>query len=211
MEAFVNAPRLFSSSKSQLLKSSSSSLLLSSSSSGAHSRLFANSKITKKKEYRDTCTGVYPACTSWLQSLQDNVVLVLVGNELYQQLPTVGYGGIETSVDNIASALHQMKIPFIGLVPKRKLVQDLGFRILETEIFANGKVNLSSLLGGAPMALYVSAFCNDTVHRAEGFEFVSVVNNDWGKAQVAVAHPDSAYVRLRAPRRARPLRLQLRP
>ena len=139
MEAFVNAPRLFSSSKSQLLKSSSSSLSLSSSSSGAHSRLFANSKITKKKEYRDTCTGVYPACTSWLQSLQDNVVLVLVGNELYQQLPTVGYGGIETSVDNIASALHQMKIPFIGLVPKRKLVQDLGFRILETEIFANGK------------------------------------------------------------------------
>jgi glycosyltransferase involved in cell wall biosynthesis len=32
-----------------------------------------------------------------------------------------------------------MKIPFIGLVPKRKLVQDLGFRILETDIFANGK------------------------------------------------------------------------
>ena len=85
-----------------------------------------------------------------------------------------------------------------------------NWREWNTTFFPSGG-NLSSLLGGAPMALYVSAFCNDTVHRAEGFEFVPVVNNDWGKAQVAVAHPDSAYVRLRAPRCARPLRPQLRP
>jgi len=133
MEAFVNAPRLFSSSKSPSLKASSSA-------SAAHSRLIANSLMMTKKETRDTCKGVYTSCSSWLESpTQSNVVVVLVGNELYQQLPTVGYGGIETSVDNIASALHQMKIPFIGLVPKRKQVQDLGFRILETDVFANGK------------------------------------------------------------------------
>jgi hypothetical protein len=61
------------------------------------------------------------------------------------------------------------------------------------ETFYPSGGNLSALLGHAPMALYVSAFCNDTVHRAEGFDFVSVVNDQWGAAQVAVAHPDSAH------------------
>jgi hypothetical protein len=53
--------------------------------------------------------------------------------------------------------------------------------------------NLSHLLGDASMALYVSSFCNDTVHRAEGFEFVSINNSQWGPAHIAVSHPDSAY------------------
>jgi len=51
----------------------------------------------------------------------------------------------------------------------------------------------TAVLGGASMALYVSAFCNDTVHRAEGYEFVSVDSSRWGLSQVAVSHPDSAY------------------
>ena len=53
--------------------------------------------------------------------------------------------------------------------------------------------NLSNLLGNSSMALYVSSFCNDTVHRAEGFEFVSINNSQWGPAHIAVSHPDSAY------------------
>ena len=138
MEAYVNAPRLFATQKnaSSGTRSSSSSSASSSLSSYDKKRLSGSQSQTHSKT-QDICLNVYPACSSWLQST-DNVVLVLVGNELYQQLPTVGYGGIETSVDNIASALHQMKIPFIGIVPKRKLVQDLGFRILETDAFANG-------------------------------------------------------------------------
>ena len=51
--------------------------------------------------------------------------------------------------------------------------------------------NLSSLLGGAPMTFYVSAFCANSVQRAEGYEFVNV--SGWGNASIAVVHPDSSY------------------
>ena len=57
--------------------------------------------------------------------------------------------------------------------------------------------NLSALLDGAPLALYVSSFCQDTVHKAEGFSFVDV-----GNPPAAVAHPDDAqrfYTSILAP------------
>lgn len=65
------------------------------------------------------------------------------------------------------------------------------WRAWNTSFYPSGG-QLSSLLGNASMAFYVSVFCNDTVHRAEGFKFVSVDGSAWGHAQVAVAHPDSS-------------------
>ena len=61
--------------------------------------------------------------------------------------------------------------------------------------------NLSAALGGAPLALYVSAFCTDTVHRDEGFEFVDVTDVR-GRFTAAVVHPNDArrfYASILAP------------
>lgn len=93
----------------------------------------------------EICEDVYQACWEWktnpyIRAL--SVEIVLVGNELYQQLPTVGYGGIETSVDNLASALHFMGIPFWAIVPKRRELYSMPFRVRETEMAANGKGGL---------------------------------------------------------------------
>jgi hypothetical protein len=64
-------------------------------------------------------------------------VIVLVGNEAYQQLPTVGYGGIETSVDNTAHALHQLGVDFFAVVPRvtQPAAEPYPFRIVETTGF----------------------------------------------------------------------------
>jgi len=93
-------------------------------------------------EDEDVCADVYPACAEWKRNpaLRD-VVLALVGNELYQQLPTIGYGGIETSVDNVANALRLMRMPFFAVVPGRREWIDMPFRVLETEIAPNGVYN----------------------------------------------------------------------
>jgi glycosyltransferase involved in cell wall biosynthesis len=67
------------------------------------------------------------------------VDLVLVGNELHQQFPLKGYGGIETSVENIASALHRMGIPFWVVTPGRSTRPEYPFDVLETQLASNGR------------------------------------------------------------------------
>jgi glycosyltransferase involved in cell wall biosynthesis len=91
----------------------------------------------------DVCTGVYVACETWKRdALMEGVAVVLVGNELYQQLPTIGYGGIETSVDTIAAALFSMRIPFFAVVPGRRESAALPFRVLDTAVASNGRGGL---------------------------------------------------------------------
>ena len=87
------------------------------------------------------CGPHLAACWAWkhdraLQALAP--VIVLVGNEAVQQLPTVGYGGIETSVDNTARALHQLGVDFFAVVPRitQPAAEPLPFRVLETPNFA---------------------------------------------------------------------------
>jgi glycosyltransferase involved in cell wall biosynthesis len=90
----------------------------------------------------ELCRGAYRACWEWKTAADVsalNLEVVLVGNELYQQLPTTGYGGIETSVDNLAQALHAMGIPFFAIVPGRREKYELPFTVLETEVAPNGK------------------------------------------------------------------------
>jgi glycosyltransferase involved in cell wall biosynthesis len=70
------------------------------------------------------------------------VAVVLVGNELFQQLPTIGYGGIETSVDTIAAALYSMRVPFFAVVPGRRENVALPFRVLDTAVAPQGKGGL---------------------------------------------------------------------
>ena len=67
-----------------------------------------------------------------------------------------------------------------------------SWREWNTTFYPSGG-QLSSLLGNASMALYVSAFCNDTVHRDEGFRFLDVPGAPWSAVNVAIAHPDTAY------------------
>jgi hypothetical protein len=64
-----------------------------------------------------------------------------------------------------------------------------SWREWNATLFPSGG-NLSALLGGAPLALYVSAFCTDTVHKAEGFEFVDV--NVGQRMPAAIVHPRDA-------------------
>ena len=80
------------------------------------------------------------ACRAWRDQLlrARRVDLVLVGNELHQQFPLKGYGGIETSVENIASALHRMGIPFWVVTPGRNARPEYPFDVLETQLASNG-------------------------------------------------------------------------
>lgn len=48
-------------------------------------------------------------------------------------------------------------------------------------------------MDNAPLALYVSAFCADNVHKAEGFRFLDVPGRPWSADPISVAHPDDAY------------------
>lgn len=68
-----------------------------------------------------------------------NLEICLVGNELYQQFPLIGYGGIETSVENIAWALHRMGIPFFVVTPGRTDPPPYPFPVYETAIAPNGR------------------------------------------------------------------------
>jgi hypothetical protein len=67
-----------------------------------------------------------------------------------------------------------------------------SWREWNTTFYPSGG-QLSSLLGNASMALYVSAFCNNTVHRDEGFLFLDVPGAPWSSDPVAIAHPSTAY------------------
>jgi len=66
------------------------------------------------------------------------------------------------------------------------------WRRWNTTFFPSGG-NLSALLDGAPLALYVSSFCADNVHKAEGFRFVDVPGKPWSADPISIAHPDDAY------------------
>lgn len=91
---------------------------------------------------KDFCKNTLPACWEWKTNPQISALhpeVVLVGNELYQQLPTIGYGGIETSVDNIAFALDRMGIQFFAVVPGRREPAEMPFPVLETQVAPNGK------------------------------------------------------------------------
>ena len=81
------------------------------------------------------------ACREWRDGLLTGkrVDIVLVANELYQQFPLTGYGGIETSVENIASALHRMGIPFWVVTPGRSQRPRYPFDVLETRVAPNGR------------------------------------------------------------------------
>ena len=81
------------------------------------------------------------ACRTWRDGLLSGmrVDIVLVANELYQQFPLTGYGGIETSVENIASALHRMGIPFWVVTPGRAARPPYPYDVLETTLAPNGQ------------------------------------------------------------------------
>lgn len=46
--------------------------------------------------------------------------IALIGNEYKQQFPLIGYGGIESCVENLALGLHEAGHAFYVVVPKRK-------------------------------------------------------------------------------------------
>jgi hypothetical protein len=63
------------------------------------------------------------------------------------------------------------------------------WRSFNRSLYPSGGTLSAAALGGAPMAYYVSSFCQDNVHAAqEGFRFVNV---SWPPA--AVVHPEDAY------------------
>lgn len=96
------------------------------------------------------------ACRAWLTETLPSrrVDIVLVGNELWQQFPLMGYGGIETTVEATAWAMHRMRIPFWVLTPGRGAMRQEGaeqmlhlldypFDVLETPLGPNGRGGLT--------------------------------------------------------------------
>lgn len=59
--------------------------------------------------------------------------IALIGNDYVQQFPLENYGGIETSVENLAQGLFDNKIDFFVVCPKRKNKKEYPFEIYETE------------------------------------------------------------------------------
>lgn len=60
--------------------------------------------------------------------------ICLIGNDYVQQLPLIGYGGIETCVESLAWGLYKAGLDFFVIIPKRKEKKDYPFKIIETEI-----------------------------------------------------------------------------
>jgi hypothetical protein len=63
------------------------------------------------------------------------------------------------------------------------------WRHFNLTLYPSGGSFSQNAVGGAPMAYYVSAFCQDNAHIAEGFRFVNVT----GIGPAGVAHPEDAY------------------
>lgn len=59
--------------------------------------------------------------------------IALIANDYVQQFPLENYGGIETSVENLAQGLFDNKIDFFVVCPKRKNKKEYPFEIHETE------------------------------------------------------------------------------
>lgn len=59
--------------------------------------------------------------------------IALIGNDYCQQFPLLDYGGIESCVENTANGMHQNKLDFFVIVPKRESVTiNYDFAIFET-------------------------------------------------------------------------------
>lgn len=109
------------------------------------------------------------------------------------------WGQPEAIFRQVYAGYKALSVPVVSWEVDCNFIGETGFasgwcwrdwRTWNTSFFPSAG-NLSSLLGGAPMTLYVSAFCADSVQRAEGYEFVNV--SGWGNASIAVVHPDSSY------------------
>ena len=115
---------------------------------GWHAAAAAAAAPPREDDEPEWCGPHLASCWAWrhdaaLRALAP--VVALVGNELFQQLPTIGYGGIETSVDNTARALHQLGVPFFAVVPRVLLPapEPFAFRVLETPDFEAGQNKLA--------------------------------------------------------------------
>ena len=59
-------------------------------------------------------------------------------------------------------------------------------------LYPSGGNFSANAVGGAPVAFYVSSFCQDNAHAADGFRFVNV-SSVGGIGPASVSHPDDAY------------------
>ncbi|MBT8339273.1 MAG: glycosyltransferase [Desulfatitalea sp.] len=60
--------------------------------------------------------------------------IALIGGRDFQQFPTQSYGGVETCVENLAWGLHKARKDFVCIVPKRTVVQDYPFEVIESNV-----------------------------------------------------------------------------
>ena len=60
--------------------------------------------------------------------------IALIGSRDVQQFPTIAYGGIEACVENLAWGLHNSNNEFVCVVPKRKILQNYPFEIIESDV-----------------------------------------------------------------------------
>lgn len=60
--------------------------------------------------------------------------IALIGGRDFQQFPIISYGGIETCVENLAWGLHKAQKDFVCIVPKRQVVQDYPFEVIESKV-----------------------------------------------------------------------------
>lgn len=59
--------------------------------------------------------------------------IALIANEYEQQFPLLGYGGIETCVENLAEGLSKSGKDFFVVCPKRENPPDYNFEIIDTK------------------------------------------------------------------------------
>jgi glycosyltransferase involved in cell wall biosynthesis len=60
--------------------------------------------------------------------------IALIGSRDIQQFPTISYGGIETCVENLAWGLHKNNKDFVCIVPKRDVIREYPFEIVESKV-----------------------------------------------------------------------------
>jgi glycosyltransferase involved in cell wall biosynthesis len=89
--------------------------------------------------------------------------IALIGNDYLQQFPLENYGGIETSVENLAWGLYNQKIDFFVVVPKRQVTKEYPFKIIETECLPS---NLSGKNG------YFFAYQVAKILQKESFDII---------------------------------------
>lgn len=63
--------------------------------------------------------------------------IALIGNDYLEQFPLKNYGGIETSIENLAWGLYYQNKDFFVVVPKRKNQKKYPFKIIETNCYSS--------------------------------------------------------------------------